>query len=732
MKSCVVLIGLLLGVFFVSSPIWAESRIVLDTGKSCQCISSEILQSDNHCYRARMRINSLHDETIEISGMEFHKLRFDNDASLDNVGEPSLPTIIQHIAIPNGSVAKFSLVEHQWEDVNIGKIYPSQDCHLTNNQDTSFYFSSEMYSREEYFPKTINVSEKFVWKGVENVYVTICPFKYYPSSNRLSILKDYVLKVEFIPDVESRRKTIQYREEDFPVFDNRNFMAPDSKNKRSLPNIVSPNYLIIVGDIPGVLNSQELSELCRWKAYKGYRTQVVSTQAIGADSASIKNFIEQQFQNGIEQVLFVGDEKTIPVVSLKPKLKDNRYPVLYSDYWYGCLDGENDIQAEIPIGRFIVETLSEFRNMVNKTIMYESSFNPYSNKVLFFANAQHDSRANYLKALDTILNADHVEAMSYTADYAAPANYGGNNATTIEVFNHINEGQNLLTYNGHSVAHEIWLNDNTMKNVDHFSYSIFYYDTIRVNSDKNFVFISTGCLNGDFTASSSMIRSFTRASNCAIAYLGDTYPMWTKGANRYLVRFYERLLNESNYHLGYLNLMTHLDNFGYGSEDITNAFGYICAGDPTLELWTGLQNTFQNVRLSLNQDSLIVSINNNSDYKVNVVGSDGALMGTYISTNGKCKIPIETNIFDIALDKHNYIPSIIHVDTSSHFIQNTTLLGNAYFLGSPISIGYNVTTNQPFGNVIIEPGSKVIIEKGEGINIKNGFECKGGSEFVIE
>jgi len=38
----------------------------------------------------------------------------------------------------------------------------------------------------------------------------------------------------------------------------------------------------------------------------------------------------------------------------------------------------------------------------------------------------------------------------------------------------------------------------------------------------------------------------------------------------------------------------------------------------------------------------------------------------------------------------------------------------------------------PNGNVVIEPGAKVRINKGSGVLIKNNFECKQGGEFVIE
>lgn len=715
---------------FVPLHSFSEDVIRLDTTAINQCITSEVLHSDSHSYTVRIKMHFLRDDVVAVSGMEYHKLSIDGQSLLDNMGEPALPIITKHIGIPVGSSADVRITENQWKNVSVGRIFPYQNYQNTDDG-TRFHISESVYRSDQYMPQRVKLSENTVWKGIENLYVSICPFKYYPLQNKISVLTDFTLHVDFAPSRRVVEEPIIYKEQDLSLFDNVDFMETSNINSLHSRNLTDtiPNYLIIVGNIPSVINSQEMADFCKWKALKGYRTKVVSTQVAGTDSASIRNYITQQVANGIEQVLFVGDQTTIPIPSIIPMTVDPRYPRMYSDYWYGCLGGNNDVQADVPIGRFIVESLSDFRNMVQKTIMYESCSYPFSSKALLFANAQHYN-PNYLVTLEEIRTATYADTLTYFTAYAAPPEYGGSNASADDVYDYMNDGMNLVTYNGHSNWNNIWLS-NEVQLPGHIYY-LAAEDTFRINYNRYFVFVSTGCMNGKFMDNASMMRSYVQSNHCAIAYLGDTYPMFTYPANDYLKRFYYRLLNNLDSHLGHLNINTHIDIMGNSNSAITNAFGYICAGDPTLELWTGIQKTFQNVSISLIQDSIVVSVGNANDYNINVANENGVYIGTYTSSSGVCKIPISIGVWDMALNKHDHIPYVVHVDANNNYIQNVTIDDIAYYYGSPLSIGYDVTTSVDYGNVTIEPNAKVYINMGNTVMIKNGFECKIGAELTIE
>ena len=79
-----------------------------------------------------------------------------------------------------------------------------------------------------------------------------------------------------------------------------------------------------------------------------------------------------------------------------------------------------------------------------------------------------------------------------------------------------------------------------------------------------------------------------------------------------------------------------------------------------------------------------------------------------------------------------FVCIVIHADFDNHYIQNRTIIANEYFGSSPVSIGYDVTSSIPYGNVSIEQGATLIVGKTSGVTIKNGFECKNGAEFVVQ
>jgi hypothetical protein len=77
------------------------------------------------------------------------------------------------------------------------------------------------------------------------------------------------------------------------------------------------------------------------------------------------------------------------------------------------------------------------------------------------------------------------------------------------------------------------------------------------------------------------------------------------------------------------------------------------------------------------------------------------------------------------------VPVILFYGTQ--YVQNETIMGRALYSGTPIQIGYDVTNSKAYGNVVVEPNSKVTIYNGNGgILIKNGFECKQGASLEIK
>ena len=222
-----------------------------------------------------------------------------------------------------------------------------------------------------------------------------------------------------------------------------------------------------------------------------------------------------------------------------------------------------------------------------------------------------------------------------------------------------------------------------------------------------------------------------RSDHCSSAYVGGSVPVFTNAFNQFILKYFPNLLDNGYCNLGDLVLTSNIECFGYGNTAIDNALSTICGGDPSLELWTDSQNTFDGIDFSINGNTLTIAANSIQNFNVNIADEDGLLIGKYTSTGNTVSIPINENC-DISINKHNYVPYVVHIDSENQYIQNTTISENTIFTNTPIFIGRSVTTSIPFGNVTIEPDATVIIKKGSGVTIKNGFECKSGAEFIIK
>ena len=704
---------------------FAQSFISIDKENADRTVTVDIIESTPEVYKAKINIHKIKYSTIIVGSNTYKKLYFENNYTLQKVGEPALPLLIQHIGLPYGCSYKAELVEEKWINIPIGRIYPSQKPLITTNSNETFIISEDVYKDEQYSSVLLDNSDIMHWKGIDNVYLSICPFKYFPLKGILSVLSEFTLIVSFNKDKKNDGDIhLLYEEADLKIFDNKDFL--NNIHKESPDKSISPSidydYLIIVGNIPEIENSQAMKDFRKWKALKGYKTKMVSTTSIGTDSASIKSYITQQYRSGIKRVLFVGNEDKIPIPTFPARHCQYDHPVVMSDYWYGCTDGVNDIQGNLPIARFVSNTLNDFANIVNKTIKYESLYHDWANRVLLVS---YEQQIPSLQApLDKIYNS-YSQTMDIYKAFAASVENGGNGATILDVLDYINDGINIVTVNAHGNAGGFWLFDGNNSTLN-------YTHTGLLNNDTYPVFFSNACSNGNFTCQYSILNDFMCSDHCSSAWIGSSVPSYLLPQNQLTQILYSKLLNDNQWFLGDLLLESHIANLGYGNTAIDNAFSYIYGGDPTLELWTGNQNVFEDVEVCLLEDSLQISVANISNYDVNICTENGELIGKYNSNGCSISFPLSSGKYDLAICKHNYIPYIIQINTDSQYIQNKIISGNSFYGNTPITIGYDVTSSIPYGNVVIEPNAKLVIRKGAGVTIENGFECQNGGELIIK
>lgn len=701
------------------NPTWTP----IDKSESKRSITITTIESNEKTYKAKVEVHRFYDNCLDIEGATYHKLSFDEPGSLSFIGEPALPIISRLIAIPKGNNFEVKISDEKWtNEISIGHVMPCQKDYLETEERPPFEKNEAIYNGDVYQTEKFYVGELQKWRSVNNRALNICPFRYMPREGKMSILKEFILEILF----DERAEGHPLKSSDMHLFLNRIDTKESEGTNQLRDSNESYDYLIIAGNIPGVLGCQALADFQKWKAFKGYKTKVVSTITTGTSATQIKQYIANEYPKGLKYVLLVGDSDKIPLYSFYSSVLSG---YAKSDYWYGCMDGSDDNEGDICIGRFSTNDTTELANMVNKTISYEKKGRNYGNNVLLVANREQNPY-DYQGCMETIRTCNYVEPKSFTTAYGADASVGGNNATNAFVVNNINEGKNIINYRGHGLENR-WLDWNVNN-------ESFYDSQINsLNNMTNDVYFCIACLNGNIHNQTCFMETFMRSSHGAsgiIAATENTYTLVNHSFNQYL---FQKLLNENIYNIGDLNIAAHIANFGTNYLlSVYNAFSYLCGCDPTLEIWTDNTNVIGECTLYLILNKLLLFSHNVSEYKISVVNEDGSLFSIVNVSGSSCLFNVPNGNFYLVLNKHNYVPRIIYVNVTDSYIQNKAFddenIEYYYLKNGTISAGYDVTTSIPEGNVSIENGNKLNIDKSGGVIIKNGFKCKLGGTLKIE
>lgn len=702
----------------------------IDDNNSKKCVSIITLESNEKVFKARIAIHGYNANAINIDGTTYHQLSFDDPASLSHIGEPALPVISRFIALPKGDHFEVKIMEEKWSDnIHIGQVMPYQRSVLETEEEPPFEKNEAIYDKDVYPTNMLYIGDLQKWRGINNRVLNICPVRYMPREGKITILKEFVLEISF--DETGQQNPIQ--PSDMHIFLNHvNTPEGERIEDEIRASAESYDYLIIAGNIPGVLGCQALADFRRWKAFKGYKTKVVSTNTIGATDSLIKQYIYNEYPKGVRYVLFIGDSDKVPLY-LYNGCDSVLNKTAKSDYWYGCLNEENDYEADICIGRFSTNDTSQLRNMVNKTISYEMVPRNYGNKVLLVAHYESAPK-KYQQCSEIIRTGSYNESLSFSTAYGASSSVGGDNATNTNVVNNINAGNNIVNYRGHGEYNRWWI-----WNYNHQS----FYDT-QINSLNNLtndVYFCIACKNGNIHNQTCFMETFMGSNHGAAGMIAATESTYTLANHSYNQYLFSKLLNDNIYNIGYLNVASHMANINIKTgiehnKAIYNAFSYLCGCDPSLEILTNNSSIIGDYTLSKNDQNLTINVGNINGFKLSVVNEDGTLLAVVNSTDSSCTFTAPTENFYLVINKHNYTPRIIYVNVTDNYIQNrvfnNTDFDYYYIKNSTICAGYDVTTSVPNGNVSVESGSKLNINKSNGVLIKNGFEIKLGGELQIK
>jgi len=550
------------------------------------------------------------------NGDLYHQLGIDEGGVLGEAGYPSLPFKTLKVLLPHGKDMVDIDVQCGFEQVIEGSynIIPAQELiPIGSGIITDFIFDSPIYNSLDPYPeKLYSVVGTYGLRGYKILVLNVFPVRYIPQIGMVSYFENMKVSIS-VADTDDENTLYRGLEEDekmvLDIIDNTE--AIDSyKNDLPLDNFLieplalpsaSYDYVIITNEAlknsAGTYTFQDLADL---KNSKGIKTAIVTTEEIYANysgddnQTKIRNFIIDAYQNwGIEYVLLGGDgdvqnmggESEAPIIPTRCLYAD--YEQIPSDLYYAALDGdwddngngfwgelgEDDLFAEVYIGRAPVDSEWELTNFINKTIAHEEADDPYLAEALMvgedlgwtvWGGDYKDEVMNGSSEWDYITKgfpSSYNVSTLYDRDLY-PSSWGTSDITTI-------------------------LNSNNVHVINHLGHSNVNYNMKMYNPDVdgltnyNYFFVySQGCYNGAFDNRGtstyydydSIAEHFVTTSSGAFACIGNSRYGWgslydTNGPSQHYDReFFDAIFGEKIMEIGKANQDSKEDSIGFISQ----------------------------------------------------------------------------------------------------------------------------------------------------------------------
>jgi hypothetical protein len=533
---------------------------------------------------------------------------------LDNIGEPGAPLLpikIINVLVPMGEVLEEIAVDG--EEITLDGTF-NVECAQTPTplcvkQVEETKPNSTIYESREKFPgELFTVVSTQILVGYKILILQLHLVQYIPVFGTISYFSHMRVKITTAPSLE-KVETFRYLQKDEERVKQRvdNHWTLSTYYK-TLRRAVKDEHSSLVDPLQSydyvLITNNELyntfQELIDWKNSKGVKATMVKVEDIyddpsydGVDGADeVRNFIKDAYMNwNIDYILLGGDDECVPyrgVYVRSGSYTDHNCPC---DMYFGALDGnwdndgdsiygeagEEDLYAEVFVGRATVDTPMEVENWTYKTITYEESSNGQLHEALWvgekldFITYGGDSKDKILPLLP--------ENYSATTLYDRDKTFGRN-----AVKGQLNQGKHLVNHLGHASEHMVMGLDRNDVNDLH-------------NTDYYFAY-SQGCYAGAFDQGTSgnseaIAEHFIFTEHGAFAVVMNSRYGWysmgsTNGPSQYFdYEFFDALFTENIRSLGMANQDSKEDNAGQVGSTGTMRWCYFelnLLGDPETQI----------------------------------------------------------------------------------------------------------------------------------------------------
>lgn len=339
----------------------AESNVVLNEKTKDYSIS--VLRSSSEELTVQFTLDNVDFRPdLELSGRYYAEIG--GFIQNHNAGHPSLPVRTISFELPIAQNCDVQGIDSLFQYYDY-ELTPSRPLRTTNDT------SSDVPAITAYAGflnhGVFNIEGYQTYRYIHTHYFSVCPVNYDYQHKKVRVCKSFTAKIRYNEsDIDntfsiknhSFRTSTAYRKQIVGESE----LVPELKD-------VTEDYLILS---MAWIDSVDIKRFAEWKRTQGYRTHIEYRNRWTC--SEVDEVVKSYYNNpdlNLNYLLILGTQDEIPGVLMpKSTIIPNTTQAFY-DLPYACMDGPNDMIADIYYGRIGVYTKDMIKTVVDKWIKYQ-------------------------------------------------------------------------------------------------------------------------------------------------------------------------------------------------------------------------------------------------------------------------------------------------------------------------------------------------------------------------
>lgn len=292
--------------------------------------------------------------------------------SSDSLGMPAVPTGSFCHIMPAGSEPVLTILKADFIDLKYEMAPARMPKHMKDTVPYSLDNVPPIESYSGFWPKQVcEALTTGMYRRQPLAKVAINPVLYNYDTKTVRVYKEIKYKIT----LSNNASMADVYYEPLSLLNPNCSYMPKSSNSstyslREPGHSVSANAGYMLISTPQF--KETLYEYVKWKKQLGYN--VIEVYDDNWTPEKIKRVIKERYDNDetFMYLLIVGDDSIVPANRhSRPGYYEGGY--LITDYDYGCLDGNGDLDSDIYIGRWPIRDIKGLQAVIDKTIWYEKT-----------------------------------------------------------------------------------------------------------------------------------------------------------------------------------------------------------------------------------------------------------------------------------------------------------------------------------------------------------------------